>query len=278
MLFDDICFENYPFNAEQNIFWRPIRYIQHKDILNTKKHADYNETNGKQSASVIFYENKLDSQIVKDKLTHILLTMHNLVNTIDIEHVKNLDFVASYLLKYIIQNTICDISHIYELLDYLISVSRYLSFKIGNPISNADTKKIYVTSYITRSSYKFCEYVNTCQYNYPIKHKHCKGCFADHFVYNKLHKDCESLKFFIEFINNKNTNTCEPVIIRANKEIVKCINTIHVVVKHMYDELWELFLTYKDDYELYHRNINSQQQNKFRNIDKIHKQYKNNKI
>lgn len=255
-------FIEYSYNFNTSKLWIPIKYVEYYSNNNNLKKSSYQDENGKQLANAFFYDNKLESDLVQSKLSDILSTIHNSNKILDINHLRNQDFVASYLLKYIIQNNICNIEHICKLLDYLIDISMYLSNKIGVPVVQLGTKKINMTHYITRSSYKFCEFTNSCQYNYPIKHKFCKGCFADHFVHNKIYKDSNSLKIFIKHLVTKNASGTEPIIIRSNKEIVKCINTIHVVIQHMYDELWILYLTHKDKYEEYHRNIVSQHRKK----------------
>merc|ERR1711991_124164 len=84
-------------------------------------------------------------------------------------------------------------------------------------------KKLKANNSIPRSSYKFCHFKDSCVYNYD---KDKNGCYADHHVHNLVEADLEALLEYIK--NNYKEN-----IINHNKEIIKCINTLCFVLKHM---------------------------------------------
>ena len=64
-----------------------------------------------------------------------------------------------------------------------------------------------------------------------------KGCYSDHYVYNMLTAD---IKIIIDYINTNNKTEED---ITYNKELLKCINTLNYVIKHMFDEYNNVCLT-----------------------------------
>ena len=82
---------------------------------------------------------------------------------------------------------------------------------------------------ISRCSYKFCSYQDSCTYNYNSKTKSL--CYQDHYVHNMVSAD---LKILLEYIKQKYEKT---KLVTHNKEILKTINTLSFVIGHMETEL-----------------------------------------
>lgn len=220
-----------------------------------------------------FIENKLlissscDSNDVKS-LKHTTNDNYNTYNIGDIisKDIESIDvitllewqsYVASYLKKYIKQ---CSESEIHKLdydlhitkFEWLAKVSKLLSNK-----SNLITTTHKVNNHniqqgiIPRSSYKFCEYNYDCQYNYREKYN---GCYAQHFVHNLVYADIISVIYYMNRIHETNKDY-------DYKELNKCITTISYVLKHMYDELFNLQYHYGD---IYDKLKNKKQNNKIK--------------
>lgn len=126
---------------------------------------------------------------------------------------------------------------------WLSEVNQYLSNKLGlqNIVHrNANNDNI------PRSSYKFCEYSHECEFNYPSKQnkkKSSRGCYRQHYVYNYLKTDIDSV---IDYLNKNKNN------IHNFNQINICINTISFVINKMKEELENLHHKYKTEYEKYH--------------------------
>ena len=121
---------------------------------------------------------------------------------------------------------------------------------------------IITQTYLPRSSYKFCNFKDACNYNYS-NNKH-KGCYAHHYIHNLLEFDLNiSIYYITNFVNDTNINN--------NKDITKSFTTINFVIKHMYDEINNILLYSKntDNIEKYHKNNvkNIKQKNKTRKIN-----------
>jgi hypothetical protein len=98
---------------------------------------------------------------------------------------------------------------------------------------------------IARSSYKFCEYSHECEFNYPKnKKKFGKGCYKQHFVHNYLNADINSIIEYIKNTKNEDINY---------NEINKCMKTIDHVINNMKDELENLKIIHKDNYDKFHK-------------------------
>ena len=228
-------------------------------INQTEKPPSYvNETGQFISNNFLFIEG-LDSEVVISRVEDIVSSTQSLKTITDIDHLQYMDFVSSYIFKYVIQQNVCQYGKMTGCLKYLLAVSTYLSKKIG--CAQVVTKRLSSKSHdsIPRCSYKFCAHTYCCQYNYPDKQKQGsrnKGCFSDHYPYYKVIFDIESL---IKYIDRLKTNTgSENLVVRNNQEVIKCINTIAYVIKHMYDELWNLYISCgkNSSYTKMHRNLN----------------------
>jgi hypothetical protein len=148
---------------------------------------------------------------------------------------KELDIIK-LLTKYTLQNKILNYDFFMDCLSILLELSETLRIKIDQKEINhdkVDTKTgrsfIKIEGSITRCSYKFCSYQDSCTYNYNLKTKSL--CYQDHYVHNMVSAD---LKILLDYINQKSDKT---QIILHNKEILKTINTLSFVIGHMENEL-----------------------------------------
>lgn len=114
-----------------------------------------------------------------------------------------------------------------QMLLWLSVANNFMSDKLCLPavVSRNSNRNL-----INRSSYKFCEYSYDCEFNYPSNsHKNkknkTKGCYKQHFVYNILKNDIDSIIIYLE--NNDDINI---------NELSKCINTVSFVINRMKDE------------------------------------------
>ena len=108
-----------------------------------------------------------------------------------------------------------------ESLKWIMKSSEYLGKKNNmKEIHHLDDK----TDTIPRNSYRFCDYNYRC---FIDKKKRCTG---QHFVYNLIKADIDSILFYINHcINDK-----QPF---NNDELIKSINTISFVINHMLEEM-----------------------------------------
>jgi len=111
--------------------------------------------------------------------------------------------------------------------------------------TNSIDKQIKKPKYISRTSYKFCEFGCNCKFNYNIK----DTCYAQHYVYNSVSHDISNIIDFI--VEDYDTITLRHIYDSNDLiEIKTSINTVTYVVNHMYDELTQL----KNDNEYYYEN------------------------
>ena len=210
----------------------------------------------------------IDNEKILIKINEIT-SKNNLNDYNSIEILKMQDLIISYLNKYVVQNNILEKKFFIKLLSWLEISSNKLSNKIKlkkiiHPFLNTKIPSI------PRSSYKFCNFKDSCQYNYDDKKE---GCYADHYVHNMVRADIEAL---IKYININSDNDS----VLHNKEIIKCINTVSYVIHHMYDELKNVCLYCKDknNIDKYHKNrhvsIKKSNKNKFYRSNKNNKNNK----
>lgn len=135
--------------------------------------------------------------------------------------------VIKLLTKYSLQNNQLNYDFFMNALVLLLNLSEILRIRLGQPEVSIE-KKIYVDDNISRCSYKFCNYKDSCNYNY---NKSKNLCYQDHYVHNMVSGD---LKILIDYIIQKYGET---KIVSHNKEILKTINTLSYVINHMENEL-----------------------------------------
>jgi hypothetical protein len=249
----------YNYSFEDKKFWIKLndnnKLVKNDTVIDNKEPISYYSPTGQFISNCFFFIEGIDSESVDKKINDIIKSKSPCHVLKDIKHLENQDFVSTYIFKYIIQNNQCNINLLIDCLDYLYNISVYLAKKIGMKMDQPFVNKFQKMeeNFIIRCSYKFCHYTYYCQYNYPEKQqKGNKGCYSDHFVHNKVSQDLLNL---IKYIKKNYTDSEN---LRSNQEIIKCINTIAYCIKHMYDELWNIYISTpdKENYESYHKNIN----------------------
>jgi len=139
---------------------------------------------------------------------------------------KELDIIK-LLTKYSLQNNQLNYTFCINSLNLLFILSETLRIRLGQNEINVE-KKIYLDDNISRCSYKFCNFKDSCNYNY---NKTKNMCYQDHYVHNMVSID---LKILMDYIEQKYSDT---KIVLHNKEILKTINTLSYVINHMENEL-----------------------------------------
>jgi hypothetical protein len=139
---------------------------------------------------------------------------------------KELDIIK-LLTKYSLQNNTLEYNFFMAALKFLFDLSEILRARIGQKEIIHDTK--IINGSISRCSYKFCNYKDTCVYNYNTKNK--SQCYQDHYVHRMVSAD---LLVLIDYITGKYTDEIQII---PNKEILKSINTLSFVINHMENEL-----------------------------------------
>lgn len=134
--------------------------------------------------------------------------------------------IIKLISKYSLQNNYLSYDFIICSLKYVLHLSEILRKKINQ--SELDIEPIDNIPGISRCSYKFCNFKETCTYNYNKTNNYC---YQDHYVHNMVSHD---IKILIEYIQTKYETTDK---IQPNKEILKSINTLSYVINHMETEL-----------------------------------------
>ena len=143
---------------------------------------------------------------------------------------KELDIIK-LLTKYSLQSKQLDYVFFTNILNLLLTLSETLRLRIGQKEIVLE-KKNYNNDNISRCSYKFCNFKDSCSYNY---NKSKNLCYQDHYVHNMVSLD---LRVLIEYIKQKYENILDDKnCLLYNKEILKTINTLSFVINHMENEL-----------------------------------------
>jgi hypothetical protein len=203
-----------------------VKYIDISTIDNSAINIDYNKLNNNINFSI-------NNELMLKKIELILKSELDKYENI-YELIKDQNILASYLDKYILQNNIIQKIFVINILTWLLNSSIFLSNKLKLPAQYHNIINLLNTQNIPRCSYKFCSFKENCSYNYD---KTKIGCYSDHYVYNMLTAD---IKIIIDYIN-VNYNKVEEFT--YNKELLKCINTLNFVIKHMYDEYNSVCMT-----------------------------------
>ena len=139
-----------------------------------------------------------------------------------LEKQKNIILILS---KYTLQNSIVEKEFLKCALNFIKNMSLILMKKIKQPLIYHQDYNIKLL--IPRCSYKFCNFKESCNYNY---NKNKQICYQDHYVHNMIYADIEVL---IEYIDEHFKDN----MLVHNKEIQKSINTLSYVISHMEKEL-----------------------------------------
>lgn len=137
---------------------------------------------------------------------------------------KELDIIK-LITKYTLQNKELNYKFFNDCLNILLKLSETMRIRLGQKEINNDKNQDSTQSTITRCSYKFCSYQDSCTYNYNLKTKNL--CYQDHYVHNMVSSD---LKILLNYIKQQSS-------VMHNKEILKTINTLSFVIGHMELEL-----------------------------------------
>ena len=180
------------------------------------------------------YQNKLLEIEKLCKTPESVITLQQSSSLIILQ--KELDIIK-LLTKYTLQNKTLNYDFFVACLNILLSLSENLRIRIGQKEIQPDKTQgshIAITQekqegIISRCSYKFCSYQDSCTYNYNLKTKSL--CYQDHYVHNMVSVD---LRILLDYIKQKYENT---KIVLHNKEILKTINTLSFVIGHMESEL-----------------------------------------
>jgi hypothetical protein len=194
----------------------------------------------KESNDTVFCDLSEEIKITEKKYRESLIQINDLIADSNKSKLKGgpaicviekEDLVAEFLCKYVLQNNFLNKKFFIDSLKLLFDLSKILSDKLNLKITKHKLSKKVKS--IPRCSYKFCSFRDSCSYNYE---KNKSACHADHYVHNRVCADVDSLINYINiFYPNNDT-------FNHNKEIMKCINTIYYVIKHMKTELKNLCL------------------------------------
>lgn len=229
--------------------WFNKYYNQHNIINNTDKYNDF----------IKFFKNnkKIDFKKEIEKKEHEYKMKLNKIkkNYKCKDYISNLKILKSLeliqeeftiikiLSKYCLENNYLEYYFFIQSLEILKKISNILKDRLKQPTIYHDTNDL--KNGIPRCSYKFCNFKDSCTYNYS---KNLQICYSDHYVHNMISADLDILIKYIKlFYDNNNKN------IILNKEILKSINTLCYVITHMENELKNrCFYLDKNEWELHH--------------------------
>jgi len=151
--------------------------------------------------------------------------------------------IIKLLSKYSLQNNFLEYDFFVNCIKLILQISNFLANRLKQ--KKIDHNNFVYNNGIPRCSYKFCNFKDSCIYNYNSNTK--KLCYQDHYVHNMVSADIEILLEYIN-LNYKNNN-----LIQHNKEIQKSINTLSFVIGHMENELKsKCIYIEKDKWENFH--------------------------
>lgn len=136
--------------------------------------------------------------------------------------------IIKLITKYALQNNHLDYLFFYKVLQTLFQLSEILRLRLDQK-ELVHEIKVITSDNLPRCSYKFCNYKDTCTYNYNLTVK--SQCYQDHYVHRMVSADlCVLIKYIDQKLKDNN-------FIIHNKEILKTINTLSFVINHMENEL-----------------------------------------
>lgn len=232
-------------------------YIDINVLIKKSRNYSTDEDNVVKEIDLNSINFSLDNEKILNEIEQILkIEDYDKLTSLDL--LKKQDLLSSYLSKSI-QNTDINLTFLVKILNWLMNTSKNLNSRIGLKLYEHSNNLIKADKVI-RSSYKFCNFKHNCSYNYDNKKK---GCYADHYVHNMVYADINAL---LKCINLYHSD--KDVI--QNKEIVKCINTISFVIRHMYEELHNLcmYCSSANEHNKYHIVKITKHEKKFSNKKK----------
>jgi len=220
-------------------------YMNNNDMLEeivVDTSEKYNSTQSNNKKDNKYGQNQ-QSQIQSEEIcNNILQNFNNDYKKMeDLEILSNIVKILSYCVNKCVTNTDENYRRILSLLEWILGAIQYFIIELN--IKCMINKNIDVYK-LSRSSYKLCQSKNNCIYQYPDDINSVKVCKNQHYPYDNLYVDCESLinyiKNYLNIIINKN-NKFSNLIINNNtldiENIKKCLITIHYVFVSMYREL-----------------------------------------
>ena len=165
-------------------------YYKDKEICNYE--SDNEEEIKTQDLNLIDFS--LNNEKILSEIDKIL-NNNNFSNMTSLEILKDQDLISSYISKSI-QNILINKNFFLKTIIYLRNSSRFLAEKLKQNLFNHNLECLKKDK-IIRSSYKFCNFKQNCNYNYETGKK---GCYADHYPHNMIHADCLSLIECIKMI------------------------------------------------------------------------------
>ena len=217
----DICwYESYSLHLEVKL----PKMNDYISKLNTNK-DDTNVVENKINKIEEEYQQQLKDMMILCKNNEMIEIFKSKQSLVILQ--KELDIIK-LITKYTLQNKNLDYIFFTDCLMLLLNLSETLRLRLGQKeIVNDKTNIQYQqdTVALSRCSYKFCSYQDTCSYNYNLKTKNL--CYQDHYVHNMVSSD---LKILLNYIKNSSGAI-------HNKEILKTINTLSYVIGHMELEL-----------------------------------------
>jgi hypothetical protein len=217
----DICwYENYSLDFDVKL----PKINEYINKLNTNK-DDTNMVENKINKIEEEYQQRLKDMMILCKNNEMIEMFKSKSSLVILQ--KELDIIK-LITKYTLQNKNLDYMFFTDCLILLLNLSETLRLRLGQKeIVNDKTNIQYQQDVpsLSRCSYKFCSYQDTCSYNYNLKTKNL--CYQDHYVHNMVSSD---LKILLSYIKNSSNAV-------HNKEILKTINTLSYVIGHMELEL-----------------------------------------
>lgn len=217
-----------------------------KTIIDNKEKYNKNKLTNEDNFRRNFLLNKnnycINNNLFNDKMNDIL-TQIDFKQYDDLHLLENETILITYIFKYLSINKCIDNEKSIKIFNYIKNLSFYFMKKLNLPKIKHEKNK-YEKKSIKRSSYKFCSFQDSCKYNYDKK---SKGCYAHHYVHNMVYADIESLLNYIELFENENKKY-------NSNEIIKCCNTLSFVIKHMYEELYNISIYDKSNIDNLHYN------------------------
>ena len=235
------------------------------DELNNK-YASYNSDNINNNNI-----NNNKDKILEDNLNKLEINYKNKlneleINSTDIEYIntikhhnslKLLQFevnIIQLLTKYVLQNKQFNYIFLSNSLQLLLKISEILRIRLRQPEINHNN--IFPNGNLIRCSYKFCNFKDTCIYNYSNNNNNNYNnnklykknkCYQNHYVHHMVSAD---IKIVLSYINN---GIQDKNFIIYNKEIFKTINTLSYVIIHMENELKSKCMYFQEsEWENYH--------------------------
>jgi len=153
-------------------------------------------------------------------------SLENYEKLTSLEIIKKELEIIKLLSKYSLQNNYLEYDFFVKCIMFTLKLSQILSKRLKQETVKYDN--ITFNNGIPRCSYKFCNFKDSCIYNYG---NNKNICYQDHYVHNMVSAD---IKVLLEYIH---LNYKDKEMILHNKEIQKSINTLSFVIGHMESEL-----------------------------------------